>query len=146
MDIKRLGLNDQILAEELFLFFQTEDGIKHPGTASKIWTTKILEDENFIALAAIEKNKLIGGLTAYLLKMYKRNSTKALLYEISVKSKYKRQGIGKKMVEYFISILKDMNTENIILITSKTNNNAIRFFEATNGTLKKDDILYEYIL
>lgn len=90
MDIKRLGRNDQPLAEELFLFFQTEDGISDPDSISETYRTEILADENYVALAAYEKEKLVGGLTAYLLKMYKRNYKKAFLCEISVKEDYRR--------------------------------------------------------
>jgi len=144
--IRRLQINDIEIAKELFLFFQTDDGIATPRVASSERLEELLADDNFCILVAFADGKLIGGLTAYVLKMYKRNSIKVMLYEIGVKPKYRRKGVGRKLVENLKTLSAEQNAEEILIPTTANNRNGKEFYKATGGILSADSVTYKYIL
>ena len=144
--IRRLHINDLEIAKELFLFFQTDDGIAIPRIASSERLEELLADDNFYILATFTDGKFIGGLTAYALKMYKRNTIKIILYEIGVKPKYRRKGVGRKLVENLKTLSAEQNAEEILIPTTDSNTNAKEFYKATGGILSADSVTYKYIL
>ena len=60
---------------------------------------KLLGSNNFIAMAAVSENEVVGGLTAYELPMYHSESSEVFLYDLAVKPAYQRMGIGKKLIQ-----------------------------------------------
>src|SRR5215212_5203726 len=58
----------------------------------------LLNNNNFIAMAAISENEVVGGLTAYELPMYYSDSSEVFVYDMAVKPEYQRMGIGKSLI------------------------------------------------
>ena len=146
ISIKRLNKKDLELMKELLLFFQSEDGVKNPRTATPKRLVELLEDGNFYILVAFDKAQIVGGLTAYHLKMYKGDYGKVILYEINVKSTFKRKRIGKRMIAELKNIAAIESVQEILLVTSKNNLEASQFYEATGGERLVDSILFKYSL
>jgi aminoglycoside 3-N-acetyltransferase I len=83
-----------LTAGQLFLLFQQVFDAKLP-TVKKAYLKKLLNRPDFICFAAIYKNEVIGGLTAYELPMYHSETSEMYIYDIAVKPAFQRKGIGK---------------------------------------------------
>src|SRR5215210_5404141 len=68
----------------------------------------LLTNKSFIALVAIDKGEIVGGLTAYELPMYYSDSSEIFIYDLAIKPDYQRMGIGKGLLQR----LKGYCTEN----------------------------------
>ncbi len=125
-------------SKALFDLFQHEDNIKEatPNNDQNLLTQ--MENDEFFVLAAYDNEKLVGGLTAFLLKMYKHNRNKMLLYEMGVKASFRRQGIGTKLFDELITLSKESNVHKIIILTEEINKNAISFYQKNGARLEID--------
>lgn len=144
--IKRLSSGDQALSKALIDLFQQGKIEKWSYPPETGHLDKLLADPNFIALAALEDGKLIGGLSAYRLPMLKEAASKLLLYEIGVESIYRRQGIGKILIEELKSRCRDWDVAKIIVLSSRRNRTASGFYQRTGADLEPDTLTYSYIL
>ena len=73
-EIKKLNPNELALAKELFVIFQLDDGVKNPSLPSDEYLLKMLKQDDFWVIVALENEKIIGGLTAFVMPMYKRET------------------------------------------------------------------------
>ena len=144
--IRRLKTEDIILARELFFLFQTEDGITDPEIVIDSKLKRQLSDKNFWVFAVFKDSFLVGGLSAFLLKMYKPESDKILLYEISVKQKYRRQGIGRKLFRKLINLAQKNNIKKILIPTTNEYHDAINFYKTIGAVLQKDAITFTFAI
>ena len=103
----------------------------------------LLLDENYIMIVAQEGTKVIGGLTAYKLKMLDGNCCKILLYEIDVLSEYRRQGVGSKLIKKLDEIGTSIQSKSIFLVTEITNTAAQKFYKNIGGE-KHPQIMYVF--
>lgn len=103
----------------------------------------LLLDENYIMILAKEGTKVIGGLTAYKLKMLDGNNCKILLYGIDVLSEYRRQGVGSKLIKELNEIRNSIQSKSIFLFTEITNTVAQKFYENIGGE-KHPQIMYVF--
>ena len=124
VSIKRLGLFDLYDAKLLFLQFQREDGISFPKVATEGRISQLLEDDHFIVLAAYHGSHLLGGLTAYVLDLYKNNGHKIILYEIGVPSTKRRKGIGRKLMEDLKARSRELGATELLIPASLSNSDA----------------------
>lgn len=142
--IKRLDLKDIDVAKELFLLFQEEDGIEL-RIASNERLIELLSDENFYVTVAYVNKQLVGGLTAYKLKMYKQQASKIMLYEMAVKLSYRRKGVGNALIQKLKMFSKAENVNKFFTPTTGNNIIARNFYEATGG-IDDEDIIFSYII
>jgi aminoglycoside 3-N-acetyltransferase I len=66
-----------------------------PGTP---YLRKLLGGEQFIALAAIADNVVIGGLAAYELRKFEQAWSEVYIYDLAVASPYRRQGVATALI------------------------------------------------
>lgn len=139
--VRRLEANDLEAIQELIKVFQVTDGVQPPKYASKGRLQNLLLDPNFYAIAVFYDEKLVGGLTAYSLAMYKEDIQKVLLYEIEVLEHYRRNGFGTYLINKLKAVaLKDGATK-ILIPVSGTNTNAIRFYHSIQQKAQAEDIM-----
>ena len=144
ISIKKLGIQDVEIAKELFALFQTEDQIPNPEIPPNTRIQELLSDNNLHILAAFFDHELAGGLTAFQLNMYKSDPVKMFLYEIGVKSGYRRRGIGKKLIEDFCAFSKQLGAHKMIVPTTRGHTEAIEFYNATGRKLEQESVILSY--
>lgn len=84
LSIKKLDSNEMALAKELILMFGFDD--ENDFLPSDEYTAQMLARKDFHIIVALENDKLIGGLTAYQMNMFKRETTEMFC----MKSKFRR--------------------------------------------------------
>ncbi|EMR08451.1 hypothetical protein PNEG_03281 [Pneumocystis murina B123] len=94
------------------------------------------------SIYAKEEDIIVGAIICKL-----ENHKKCLrgyIAMIAVKKEYRRKGIASKMVEKVLSIMKEKNTDEVILETEVTNKEAIILYE--NFGFIRDKRLHKYYL
>ena len=94
---------------------------------------KLLGNENFIALAALAENEVMGGLTAYELPMYYSDSSEIFLYDLAVKPEYQRMGVGKRLIERLKNYCAEQGIKEFFVMAHVEDEHAIEFYHATGG-------------
>ncbi|WP_282610720.1 AAC(3)-I family aminoglycoside N-acetyltransferase [Pelagibius sp. Alg239-R121] len=67
-----------------------------PGTT---YLEGLLGSEDFIALAAIQSEQVIGGLAAYVLKKFEQERSEIYIYDLAVADDQRRKGIATALIE-----------------------------------------------
>lgn len=133
IEIKKLSPNDIALAMKLFLWFQEDDGIKNPTTASDKYLKNLLSRDDFHTIIAISGNTIVGGLTAYELVGYKDEEKEMYLFEMGVEKSYRRQGIGTALIQKLKEICREKEIEEMFVGAWADNNPAVKLYENTGG-------------
>jgi ribosomal protein S18 acetylase RimI-like enzyme len=60
---------------------------------------ELLGSKNFIAIAAVEQDRVIGALAAYLLPKYEQQRSECYIYDLAVAENRRRQGVATAMIE-----------------------------------------------
>src|SRR3546814_17780780 len=59
---------------------------------------KLLDSDQFIALAAIEDAAVIGGLTAYVLPKFEQARSEIYIYDLAVAAPHPRKGVATALI------------------------------------------------
>jgi len=67
---------------------------------------KLLANEDFIALAAIDGEVVVGGLAAYVLRKFEQPRSEVYIYDLAVDESHRRAGIATALIEALKPIAK----------------------------------------
>src|SRR5579863_8685566 len=128
--IVRLGKSDAVLLKRLVNLFNDvfEPGnTKQPATAH---LNKLLTKKEFIAVAAVMNNEVIGGLTAYELPLYYSNHKEAYLYDIAVSRQHQHSGVGKKLIAALKKYCKQNGIKLFFVEANEEDTHATKFYNS----------------
>jgi len=100
--VRQLAAGDTELFRELLAVFGRafEDTDTYTGAPpSKRYLEGLLRSDYFIALAAVQANKVIGGLAAYELVKFERERSEIYIYDLAVAAEHRRRGIATALIE-----------------------------------------------
>ena len=63
------------------------------------YLTGLLDKPDFVALAAIERGEVIGGLAAYELQKFEQERSEFYIYDLAVREKSRRRGVATALIE-----------------------------------------------
>lgn len=86
-----------------------------------------IEDKSAIVIGAFQKNKLIGFIWGY--KTTVNNKIRIHISYFVVNEKYRKQGIGSKLIEKIYKIAKENQIEEVELMVTAHNIPAVNFYE-----------------
>lgn len=92
------------------------------------------------SMVAFYEDELVGGI------LCGHDGRRACLYHVCVKEKYRKHGIGQKMVRACMVALKEEKINKINLIAFKKNEVGNRFWQGLGWTYRDDVNYYESIL
>lgn len=64
----------------------------------------LLGNEQFVVVAALQSDAVIGGLVAYELKKFEQERSEIYIYDLAVASKHRRCGIATQLIKHLQSI------------------------------------------
>ena len=109
-DIQRLGARDLDLMTALLTFFgevfemPETYGAAPPG---KAYMERLLSNDDFIALVARKKGRVVGGLTAYVLRKFEQERSEIYIYDLAIDGAHRRRGIATALIEALKPIGRD---------------------------------------
>jgi aminoglycoside 3-N-acetyltransferase I len=134
--IIRLGKGDAVLMKKLVNLFNNVFGTDNTKQPELTHLRKLLAKKEFIAIAAIIDEDVIGGLTAYELPLY-NNNKEAYLYDIAVNREYQRKGVGKKLIAALKKQCKQNGIKLFFVEANEEDKHAIKFYNAIGGKGEK---------
>jgi len=66
---------------------------------SAAYLGRLLGSDDFIALAAVQDERVIGGLAAYVLRKFEQERSEVYIYDLAVAAAHRRQGIATALIE-----------------------------------------------
>ena len=132
MTIVRLGPGSNDRAQALFRLMA--EVFEEPrATLGERYVERLLNRADFWALAALENDEVVGGLTAHALPMTTSESSELLIYDVAVGSAHQRQGIGRQL---FAALREQAAAEGIDVLFVPADNedaHALDFYRAIGG-------------
>lgn len=63
------------------------------------YLTAILARDSFVALIALDGERVVGGLTAYELPKFEQPRSEFYIYDLAVAASHRRQGVATRLIE-----------------------------------------------
>ncbi len=106
---------------------------------------RLLNKSDFFVFAALNENKVIGGLTAYVIEQYYSKKPLAYIFDLAVDTKYQRQGIGRKLIDETNKYFKAKGFEEVFVQADKVDDYAIDFYRSTKPTEEEQIVHFCFI-
>ncbi|AHM62787.1 gcn5-related n-acetyltransferase [Flammeovirgaceae bacterium 311] len=114
---------------------------ERPGQAH---LQNLLNKENFFAVIAKTENKIIAGLTFYVLDQYYSVKPLAYIYDLAVLQEYQRKGVGKKLINFTNEHCRQKGFEEVFVQADKGDQYAIDFYRSTKPTEEEQVVHFYY--
>jgi len=134
---KKLITTEVSLAKALFIWFQEDDGEEQVLIPSDHYLRNLLAREDFHVVVAMDKDKIIGGLTAYELPMYKEQVNEIFLYEIGVDEAYRKKNVGTDLIVFLKKIAAERGIPEMYVGTDMRNIAAQKLYAKTGGNFEQ---------
>ena len=133
MEIKRLTDENK---EYAVLFEKVRTPAMKPDKLKRF-----LEDSNTVCYFAVDKQMVIGLAWGYALKRFDNNDM-LYIHSVDVVKEYRNKGVGKALIEAFISYQKEHQMRNTFLITDEGNIPANKLYQKFSHELETNKNLY----
>lgn len=101
---------------------------KPPG---KEYLQSLLINPGFLVFVATHKDKVVGGLTVYILPRYYSIKPSAYIYDVAVLNEYQRKGIGKQLISSLTDYCKENDFEEAYVEAETDDFQAVNFYRKT---------------
>jgi len=128
----RLGTGDRDLARALFsLMAQVFEEACRP--LSDGYLDRLLAREEFWALAALEGEQIVGGVTAHVLPMTSTETSELFIYDVAVRRDRQRSGVGRRLIADLRDRAAAAGIEVLFVPADNDDTHALDFYRALGG-------------
>ncbi|MGF1536230.1 MAG: AAC(3)-I family aminoglycoside N-acetyltransferase [Elainellaceae cyanobacterium] len=118
IDIRPLGPHNIPLMNALLTVFG--EAFDDPQTytdkpPSEAYLRNLLGGDSFIALAALKRGNVIGGIAAYELRKFEQERSEIYIYDLAVAPAHRRQGIATALIEKLKAIAAERGAYGIFV-------------------------------
>lgn len=106
---------------------------------SDAYLVRLLDSDNFIALAAIRDTEVIGGLAAYELRKFEQERSEIYIYDLAVAKQCRREGIATALIERLKDVARDRGAYVIYVQADITDPPAIALYSKLG---LREDVLH----
>lgn len=143
-EIKILDATDLKDFVALLQVFEVTFEIQNFSMPDEMHLQTLLSKKDFKAIVAKQQDKVIGGLTIYILDQYYSKKPLAYIYDLAILPNYQRQGIGISLIEFLMRYCKENNFEEVFVQADKVDEYAIEFYRKTKPTSEKECLQFSY--
>jgi aminoglycoside 3-N-acetyltransferase I len=102
VSIRQLTRDDLLLMKEMLAMFgeafnEVDTYGKRPPGAH--YLQRLLDSDDFIALAAVKDSAVVGGIAAYELKKFEQDRSEIYIYDLAVAAGHRREGIATALIQ-----------------------------------------------
>lgn len=129
------------LKELLWVFGQAFNDPDTYGQAipNDAYLGSLLKKPHFIALVALHEDKVVAGLTAYVLEKFEQDRREIYIYDLAVLAEHRRRGIATKLINELKLVAKKLDAYVIFVQADQGDEAAIRLYESLG---KKEDVYH----
>lgn len=129
---RRLTTGDRELARSLFtliakVFEET------PAPLSDGYLDRLLQRDEFWALAAFVGDELVGGITAHLPPMTRAEASELCIYDLAVRADWQRHGVGRHLVTTLREQATSVGIQTVFVSADNNDLHALKFYQALGG-------------
>jgi aminoglycoside 3-N-acetyltransferase I len=132
LHIRRLSAGDGSLAAAMFAMMAAVFG-EDADTLSSDYVARLLRRDDFWAIAALDDGQPIAGLTAFVLPLTRAESAELFIYDIAVQPRYRRRGIGRRLVAAARDLAAGAGIATIFVPAENDDAEALEFYRAIGG-------------
>lgn len=145
-DIKILTKNDLSELTALISVFEEVFEMENFVFPDKNHLLNLLQQGTFFAVTAKFEDKVVGGLTVYILDQYYSVKPLAYIYDLAVLTAFQRQGIGKQLIDFTNNCCREKGFVEVFVQADKSDNDAIDFYRSTKPTNEEQVVHFNYKL
>jgi aminoglycoside 3-N-acetyltransferase I len=97
---------------------------------SDAYLEALLGKPHFIALAALQGAKVVGGLAAYELEKFERARSEIYIYDLAVREDHRRKGVATGLIRALGRIAKERGAYVMFVQADRGDDAAIRLYES----------------
>ncbi|MDN5201968.1 GNAT family N-acetyltransferase [Fulvivirgaceae bacterium BMA10] len=146
VSIHKLGEQDLERFMEMIRLFEDVFEMKNFSMPSTEHLQRLLSKKDFFVFIAVLENKVVGGMTVYVLEQYYAEKPLAYIYDLAVATKHQRQGIGKKLIDKVNHYCREGGFEEVFVQTDKVDDYAVDFYRSTRPTEEEEVVHFYYTL
>lgn len=146
MDFEILQLDGIEELSELVTVFEVVFEMENFKRPSESHLISLLKNDNFFAIVAKKENKIIAGLTVYVLDQYYSEKPLAYIFDLAVLTEYQRKGIGRNLIEFTNKLCRQKGFEEVFVQADKVDDYAIEFYRSTKPTEEEQVVHFNYKL
>ncbi len=137
IEIKHLNQNDIVHFTDLVRVFADVFDMEPFRLPDVNYLQKLLRRKEFIVLAAILGNDVVGGLTAHILPSCYSETSEVYIYDLAVKPIHQRKGIGRKLLVSLSEYCKMSGFREFFVQADVDDVHALDFYQSTGGLAEK---------
>lgn len=145
VEIHLLKSNDIEKLKALISVFEVVFEMENFNQPDEVHLQRLLKNETFFAVVAESHNRIIAGLTVYVLHQYYSLSPLAYIYDLAVLKEYQRQGVGKKLIDFTNKYCSSKGFEASFVQAEKVDEYAIDFYRLTNPAKEEQVVHFTYV-
>lgn len=143
MEIKKLNPDDvadfRSLAEIFKTVFENEEPI-----ADREQLALLLSKPDFMVFVVRQNNKVVGGLTIYILHRYYGTKPVAYIYDVGISPGFQGQGLGKILIAEVCKYCRDNGFEDAYVEAESDDIDAVNFYRKTKFSSEMNAIHFTY--
>lgn len=144
LHIQKLSPADVLQMQELLTVFQVAFEMKRFDTPSAAYLEKLLANPDFLVWIARKDDKVVGGITGYVLHQYYAERPLAYIYDLAVLADYQRQGIGTQLLAAFRAFCQASDYETMFVQADVEDHHAINFYRSNRPDTELPVIHFSY--
>lgn len=137
VEIKKLGHYDLNYFKDLIRVFEDVFEMEKFTIPDDDYLQQLLEKDSFLVFVALSEDKVVGGLTAYILPQYYSVRPLVYIYDLAVKTNYQRQGIGSILIDGITNYCRETGMEEVFVQADEEDGYALEFYHSTGATAEK---------
>ena len=130
--VRRLESGDINLARQTFAAMA--DGFEDAwAPLSDGYLADLLARPDLLVLAALDSDRVVGGLTAFVLPMVRAEAREVFIYDLAVAPADQRRGAGTALMAHLRTLARTMGAANSFVPADVEDTHALRFYERQGG-------------
>jgi len=94
------------------------------------YLTQLLAKDHFIAIAALNSERVVGGLVAYVLEKYEQERSEIYIYDLAVDLAYRRQGIARHLINDLKALAQTIGSSVLFVQADREDHPAIKLYQS----------------
>lgn len=128
----RLKTGDRELARALFSMM-AEVFEEEGEVLSDAYLDRLLAREEFWAIAALDDDRVIGGITAHTLPMTRAETSEVFIYDVAVRRDHQRKGVGRHLMGELRDLAAAAGILELFVPADDDDVHALDFYRAVGG-------------
>ena len=142
MKLRQLSADDLPLMHDMLTLFA--EAFAEPDTYNDArppdgYLHRLLQKPDFIALAAMYGEEVVGGIAAYELEKFEQARSEIYLYDLAVATQHRRQGVATAMIDELKRIAGERGAWVIFVQADRGDDPAVELY---SGLGVREDVLH----